>query len=286
MLTVKFSILIANYNNGRYFKDCYDSVMAQTYPDWEAIIVDDGSTDDSVTVIKDIIKGDERFHFFENDGNRGCGFTKNRCASLAKGEVLGFLDPDDALTPAAVEEMLAAHSEYPEIVLVHSLFYYCTEHLKKERIYTLAKPVKTDKFFVNFYGEVSAFATFKKRFYDQTEGISTGLKRSVDQDLYLKLAEKGSFFFLNMPLYLYRLHSRGIATANEYEAFYNHLKVLISAEERRGVNFEKQVSDKILSFGNHFFDEKNLNNPRYLFGKLFRLLGNRPVDFVKGLFRI
>ncbi len=47
-----FSILIANYNNGHFFKDCYQSIIAQTYANWEAIIVDDCSSDDSVTVIK------------------------------------------------------------------------------------------------------------------------------------------------------------------------------------------------------------------------------------------
>ena len=47
-----FSLLIANYNNGRFFKDCYNSIIAQTYTNWEAVIVEDGSTDDSAQVIK------------------------------------------------------------------------------------------------------------------------------------------------------------------------------------------------------------------------------------------
>ena len=50
-IKVKFSILIANYNNGKFFKDCYDSIIAQTYKDWEVVIVDDRSTDDSVAII-------------------------------------------------------------------------------------------------------------------------------------------------------------------------------------------------------------------------------------------
>ena len=51
---MKFSILIANYNNGKFFKDCYDSILAQEYKNWETIILDDKSTDDSVEVIKKI----------------------------------------------------------------------------------------------------------------------------------------------------------------------------------------------------------------------------------------
>ncbi len=53
----KISLLVANYNNGRYFKDCYDSIVSQTYENWEVIIVDDASTDNSVDIIKKLIAG-------------------------------------------------------------------------------------------------------------------------------------------------------------------------------------------------------------------------------------
>ena len=56
-----FSILIANYNNGKYFEDCYKSIITQTHENWEVIIVDDASTDDSVVVIKKINGEDARF---------------------------------------------------------------------------------------------------------------------------------------------------------------------------------------------------------------------------------
>ena len=64
-----FSILIANYNNGKFFKDCYDSIINQTYDNWEAIIVDDHSADQSVELIKAIIKEDARFKLYENENN-------------------------------------------------------------------------------------------------------------------------------------------------------------------------------------------------------------------------
>src|SRR6266567_1565920 len=102
---MKFSILIANYNNGRFFKDCYNSILAQTYINWEVIIVDDGSTDDSVEAIKNIINMDKRFHFYINNQNKGCGFTKRKCVEVASGDICGFVDPDDALLPNALKKM-------------------------------------------------------------------------------------------------------------------------------------------------------------------------------------
>lgn len=57
----KISLLVANYNNRRYFKDCYDSIVSQTYENWEVIIVDNASTDYSVDIIKKLIAEDSRF---------------------------------------------------------------------------------------------------------------------------------------------------------------------------------------------------------------------------------
>ncbi len=105
---MKFSILIANYNNGKYIRQCFDSILAQTWKDWEVIIVDDGSTDDSVEVIENLIKDDSRFKLFASERNLGCGSAKRRCAELATGTICGYLDPDDALTPDALDQSIIA----------------------------------------------------------------------------------------------------------------------------------------------------------------------------------
>ena len=104
---MKFSILIAHYNNARYFKQCFDSLVSQTYTNWEAIILDDGSKEDEKNLIKTIIKGDERFKYFENSSNQGVGFTKSKLIELATGEILGYVDPDDAILPTAIEKSIA-----------------------------------------------------------------------------------------------------------------------------------------------------------------------------------
>jgi glycosyltransferase involved in cell wall biosynthesis len=73
---MKFSILIANYNNGKFFKTCYESIITQTYKNWEAIILDDASTDDSLEIIHQIIGNDSWFKVFQNTENSGVGITK------------------------------------------------------------------------------------------------------------------------------------------------------------------------------------------------------------------
>lgn len=281
---MKFSILIANYNNGVFFKDCYDSIVAQTYKDWEAIIVDDQSTDNSIEIISSLINHDPRFMLYTNGENRGCGFTKRRCAELASGEIAGFVDPDDSLVPDALEQMVKAHAENPAVSLVHSRFYFCDENLDQTALYTVAQSVQVTETFTNLEARVNHFASFKISFYKRTEGINSSLLRAVDQDLYLKLSETGPFYFVDKGLYNYRIHSNGISTfANVDKAFYWFLKVIMKAEERRGINLENNIA-AYLNRTNPRNVETNLANPRYLLLHMLKSFKANPKWFFKKLF--
>jgi glycosyltransferase involved in cell wall biosynthesis len=231
------SLLIANYNNGKFFKDCYDSIIAQTYDNWEAIIVDDGSTDDSVEKIKNITDNDKRFKVYKNDKNYGCGYTKRRCIELASGDICGFVDPDDALLPDALQKMCTEHVNNSAASLVHSSLIYCNEALEKLNPYLHASSVKEfDASFLNLDHSVTAFATFKRSAYTKTEGIDAYLQSAVDQDLYLKMYETGSFQFINQPLYLYRRHPQSISsTANLDKAQFWHWFVIMQTAKRRKI---------------------------------------------------
>lgn len=279
-----FSILVANYNNGIYFEDLYHSVIQQTYNNWEVVIVDDCSNDNSLDIIRRLINGDTRFKLFLNEENRGCGFTKRRCIELAAGEICGFVDPDDAITADAVDLMVRYHSNNSVAALVHSTFYYCDEYLKPTSIYNIAKAVTVTNRFINTEGTVNHFSTFKKYFYQKTEGINPVLKRAVDQDLYLKLSETGPFEFIDKPLYYYRIHHNGISTnSNVDKAFYWYLKVIAKAEERRNVDLENEVAG-YLNRTNPKNIGRNLANPRYLILQMLKSLKASPKAFFRRLF--
>lgn len=278
-----FSILIANYNNGKYFQDCYNSIVDQTYKDWEAIIVDDRSTDDSIELISAIIKNDVRFKLITNEENKGCGYTKHRSAELANGEIAGFLDPDDTITADALELMIEAHRKNPDVSLVHSNFYFCNEFLEHTSLFDRAKSVQVNERFINLNASVTAFSTFKMISYKETPGIDSTLLRAVDQDLYLKLSESGPFYFLDRPIYNYRIHNKGISASKTGEAFYWYLKVIMKAEERRKVNLENEVAE-LLNRTDPGNLEINLTNPRYLILAMKKSFTKSPVQFFKRLF--
>lgn len=235
------SILIASYNNGRYIKETLDSIYKQNYANWEIIIVDDFSTDDSQTIYNSL-KDDSRIKIFYNDKNYGCGYTKAKCAELASGELCGFVDPDDALREDALKKMVDLHIQNKEYSLIHSKRYNCDENLNIQSEFIHSKDVLTNQpMFFNLNGEISHFVVFKKDFYNQTAGIDKSLLRAVDQDLYLKLYDVGKTLYLDEPLYYYRFHKGGISTnTNSRKAFYWHWLVIMDTVKRRNLNFEDE----------------------------------------------
>lgn len=91
----KFSIIIPVYNLASYLRECLDSLLAQTYTDWEAICVDDGSTDESGKILDEFSHGDTRFVVIHRTNNNGVSAVRNTALEIAKGTWVCFLDGDD-----------------------------------------------------------------------------------------------------------------------------------------------------------------------------------------------
>jgi len=214
-----FSVLIASYNNGCYLQEAIDSVLEQSYTNWEIVIVDDKSTDNSFEIY-DKYKDDNRFRIYYNEKNRGCGCTKRRCAELAKGELCGFLDPDDALMPTAIEVMVNAHAEHHECSLIYSTCYrYSGDRNEDMPIWDFIGEIPKDSDFL-IYGKklVSHFVSFKRAAYLKTDGIDATLKAAVDRDLYYRLEEQGPLLHLPIPLYFYRINNEKSISIGSKEA--------------------------------------------------------------------
>lgn len=240
-----FSLLIAQYNNGKYFEDCYKSITAQTYDNWEVIILDDGSTDDSVEQMKKLIGTDSRFKIETNSENKGCGFTKKKLAELAKGEICAFLDPDDAITEDALSVMIAEHAKHPEASCIYSKPYFCDESLRIQYERKSQQVENGDPRFFDFEGYIFAFMSYKRLFYEKTEGINSYLQRAIDKDLVLKLYEAGPCLLLDKALYKYRIHNNGISnTSNTDKAYFWYWIAIIEAAKRRNVNVEDLYIEK------------------------------------------
>lgn len=234
-----FSILIANYNNGQYLMEAVESVRAQSFTNWEIIIVDDGSSDNSGEVYKQLEK-DPQIHVFPNGENKGCGYTKHRCVDLAHGTLCGFLDADDVLLPNALKEHADSHMRHPEVSCVFSRFYYCDQQLNITNESRKLNIPLDKNYFTNRDYLPEPFASFKKNCYIRTEGISQDLRAGVDQDLYFKLEEVAPVYVLDSFTYKYRSTPSQISQGERWiTTLYWNLVVRQRTCERRHLSPEE-----------------------------------------------
>ena len=238
-----FSVLIANYNNGQYLMDAIESVRRQSYTNWEIIIVDDCSTDHSADLYRSL-ESDDRIHVFFNGKNMGCGYTKNQCVIHAKGEICGFLDPDDALVEDAIQIMVDAHEKHPQASLVNSTCFNADERLNVDSVSPYGCPIPQGQSFLTYRKGVTHFATFKRRCYELTEGIDPLMLRAVDHDLYYKLEEVGEVHYVDTPLYYYRQNTASNISLGEENMMKAHawdIYSMVNACKRRGMSIEENA---------------------------------------------
>ena len=112
-----FSVIIPAYNRARFLPECLESVLAQTFTDWECIIVDDGSTDGTRELVAEYVRRDSRFRYHWQE-NAGASAARNAGIERARGEWIAFLDSDDWYYPDALAHFHAAASRFAEVQIV------------------------------------------------------------------------------------------------------------------------------------------------------------------------
>lgn len=267
--------MIANYNNGSYIEEAISSVFAQTYTNWEIIIVDDGSTDNSAKIFEKYINNDH-FKVSFNERNEGVGYTKRKCVELSNGELCGFLDPDDELLPQALEMMVKVFHEINDISLVFSRMYICNTNMNiisKSRALNL--PVEKS-YFTNLDYNPEHFVAFSKNKYNLTEGISEKYKACVDLDMYFKLEEVGVLYILNKFTYKYRTNVEGSISNNIYKDHFWGIIVKYDTTLRRkldpndyALEYFRNFVDYIYKIGTYDGEIKIIKSKSYRLGKLF-----------------
>jgi len=229
----RFSIMMANYNNAEYIAEATESVLSQTFKDWELIIVDDCSTDNSSEIINQYLS-DKRIRMIQHERNRGYIAALKTGIEHVRAEHFGILDSDDCLTGSAIETMYSYHVRFPDCGLIYSQFMYCHEDLTPRQIgYCNKIPADKTNLQVNV---VSGFKTFKMRDYLKTSGYDEDILYAEDKDIIYKMEEVTQPKFVDQCLYLAR-EIPNSQSHNPNKAFIgrqSHEKAKINALRRRG----------------------------------------------------
>ena len=133
------SVIIAFLNEERFLVDAVESVLRQSYRNWELLLVDDGSTDKSVGMAKDYAnRFPERIHYLQHEGhaNKGLSASRNKGIQHARGSLIALLDADDVWLPEKLEQQTTIFKRHPEVAMVAeaSLYWFSWEAVQKQDI--------------------------------------------------------------------------------------------------------------------------------------------------------
>lgn len=208
---MKFSVIIPLYNKAPYVAKAIGSVLVQTYTDFELVIMDDGSKDDSYILANKAIEGHGQCHLYRQQ-NSGVSVARNNAVVLSQGEYLCFLDADDWWEPTFLEEMSKLTDEYPDAGIYGTNYTIVNETKRKTRIANIGVEQGFEKGYINYckvYARTLAMPLWTgtvcvpRKVFDEMKGFPIGIKLGEDFLLWIQIALKYRVAFLNKPLSYY-----------------------------------------------------------------------------------
>lgn len=232
------SVLMPVYNSGRYVEAAVRSILAQTFRDFELVIVDDGSDDTSPAVLEMLAREDRRIRLYQQP-NQGLSRTRNRLVSLAESRLVAFMDSDDIATPERLEHQVAFLHQHPECVAVgSSVLLVCEEGIP---IGVCELPLTHDQIeqgLLNADGGAicQSSIVMRRDAIVAVGGYNARYHIGEDLDLVLRLARHGRLANVPYVDLHYRQHLRSVMhtwSPEQGELFH---EILVNAHMARGLD--------------------------------------------------
>lgn len=198
---------MAAFNDGRSIRESVRSIHAQTHADWELIIVDDASTDDTPRILAEAAAGDRRITIIRNDRNRGLAESLNRAFAAANGTLIARMDSDDVSLPERLARQVAFLEAHPEIDVVGTGAYLIDEEGRELGVHS--RPCEHDALAAQLLKctpFIHPSVMMRRRFLEALGGYDARLRRAQDLDLWWR--GKSAFRYANLPEPLLRYHVR------------------------------------------------------------------------------
>lgn len=203
------SAIITTYNYGRFVCDAVQSVLAQSYPHVEVIVVDDGSTDDTALRLRPYL---DKIRYIHQD-NSGVDAARNNGIAVAKGQYIGLLDADDMWHPDRVQRQMQFIAEHPQTAVIAgdaivdlANGWPALPQTTAARLVSIEELVITSRF-------APSSALIRKDCFDTAGLFRANISGAADRDLWIRLAAHYEITLLLMPLMFYRNHGQNMSTA-------------------------------------------------------------------------
>ena len=233
-IVMTFSVIMPLYNKAPYVEKAIRSVLEQTYPHYELIVINDGSTDNSAEIAEKLLVGVTNAKFI-NQQNSGVATTRNNGVAIAKGESVCFLDADDWWDVSFLQEMSQFIQEYPEAGIWGTNYWYVKRGMTRVG-------VRCETGYINYpfvYKSQTSMPLWTgavcmaKETYLKYGGFPAGIKLGEDFLLWTKIALERKVAFLNKPVAYYNNNVPATmrATRNLHKPEYHMLFVMNYLEE-------------------------------------------------------
>ena len=229
------SVIIPVFNNSLTLTETLSSVQKQTYQDWECILVDDCSSDNSDEIIQQWVRNDQRFIYLNHTTNKGVSAARNTAMRLAKGEFIQFLDSDDVIAPNKLEQHVGFLEANDAIDLVYSDFFTFQKNIdftnrgllkSSEKISANGKRILRKLIHGN-YLRIN-MPLFRRSIICDLGFFDTSLSHLEDWDLWLRMAfADKKFYYLDSPAAISGIRIRAGSLSRDSEGMRNCFYVVM-----------------------------------------------------------
>jgi glycosyltransferase involved in cell wall biosynthesis len=203
-LPPKISIVTPSFNQSHFLEETIESVLEQTYPNLEYIVIDGGSTDSSVEIIK---RHEKWLHYWVSEPDRGQSHALNKGFSRSTGDLLAWLNSDDLYAEGALHRIAEKYKEYPDHIIAGSVLSF--NDVTKEA--SVMKPMNiTFENVVKFWEEkfvcYQPGVFFPRQSFEKVGGLNEAYHYVMDYDLWSRLLQQGSVSYIDNIVAKFRLH--------------------------------------------------------------------------------
>lgn len=205
---LKISLVTPSYNQAKFLEDCLLSVKTQAYPNVEHIVMDGGSNDGSVEILKAYSARAGWEHLqWKSEPDKGQSDALNKALNVARGDIVGWLNADDRYRPSCFETVVRGFEKYPDADILYGDYTYIDE---SGRVWKLRREIEYNWFILHYLHMLyipTPSSFYRRRIFEEGNGIDTKFDYAMDYEFVVRLAHEG-YRFRHIPALLadFRLH--------------------------------------------------------------------------------
>ncbi len=259
------SVIVPAYNCSQYLQKTIESILTQTFQNFEILIIDDGSTDNTREIISSIARRNpERIKTFYQE-NKGVSSARNTGIKEAKGEYIAFLDADDLWIPEKLEKQLFLFKKNQEADFIYTDCYFTDEKEKEIPDYPRTLLFKKGNIFLDLFLNffiITSGVIVKKKDLDKIGFFNESFRNSEDYDYFLKLAYSFKADYVKEKLFKRRVIKTSLShtdftygAKNDLKILYKNLKNHPQFYKQHQKTINKRLSDYHFALGYHYLEK-------------------------------